>query len=133
LPNCVYRSKCGSLHHPKVTCNSSAERTGSYLRLYTYSCQGVLCVLCAWLIGSRFYCPSCVNAPSVSPCYRQKSIQLSLQSLPFLKQDLLFSFLLQISTSAFARHEHRAGKRMLERIKSRRVDRGSPEGWALRG
>ena len=32
--------------------------------------------LCAWLIGSRFCCPSCVNVPSVSPCYRQKSIQL---------------------------------------------------------
>jgi hypothetical protein len=30
-------------------------------------------------------------------------------------------------------HEHRAGKRILEMTEARRVDRGSPEGWALRG
>jgi len=28
-----------------------------------------------------------------------------------------------------ARHEHRAGKRMLEMTESRRADRGSPKGW----
>lgn len=73
-----------------------------------------------------------ILSPILFPFF-SPSCHLSLQSLPFLKQDLLSPFPLQISTSAPAPHEHRAGKGMLERTESRRADRGSPEGRTLQG
>src|SRR2546421_4363908 len=53
----------------------------------------------------------------------------------------LLGFLLPLPNSAIVfsehsetiHHKHRAGKRILERTESRRADRGSPKGWALRG
>jgi hypothetical protein len=73
------------------------------------------------------------SSPIFSPIFSPISPipLLSLQQRPFFlvpTPDILHP---RMQNSA--NHEHRAGKRMLERTESRRADRGSFKGWALRG
>ena len=73
--------------------------------------------------------------PIFPPIFSPIFSPISPIPLPSLQQDLSFSFALQMLYPRIqnsAHHEHQAGKRMLERTESRRADRGSPKGWALR-
>ena len=107
--------------------HANAHMQGHFLASYFRVFDVVLCDL----PGASYYINGCLplaftflshllTHPRTHPfTFFSSSSHLSLQSLPSLKQALLFPFLLQISKSTLARHEHRAGKRMLERTESR--------------